>query len=231
MNIRSGRAAHYRKLGFERLEQRLTLAAQSWNMANDFAADFVGGLPQHNPNGVWKYYATDGSTTSLVATNGSNPNTFGVGAGWAEADGVPSYARGGAFGFPSNTLAGHGPNKIVWTAPAEMDLGGVQITGMFTQAPFEPSRQMELRIYKDDFATPIITVDANFTTQNTIVPLPTTQVSMKAGDTLTIVIDGSGPLGNGIATFTASNVVIQEMQLPGDYNYNGVADASDYVLW
>jgi hypothetical protein len=220
-----------RKLAFERLEERLTLAAQSWNMAADFAADFVNGLPQHNPNGVWKYYATDGSTASLVATNGSNPNTFGVGAGWAESDGVPSYARGGAFGFPSNTLAGHGPNKIVWAAPAEMDFGGVQITGLFTQAPFEPSRQMELRIYKNDFFTPLITVDVNFQVQNTIIPLPSTQVSMKPGDTLTILIDGSGPLGNGISTFTASNVVIQEIQLPGDYNYNGVVDAADYAIW
>jgi hypothetical protein len=220
-----------RKLRIELLESRLALSAQVWNMAADFASDFVGGLPQHNPNGVWKYYATDGSTTSLVATNGSNPNTFGVGPGWAETDGVPSYARGGAFGFPTDTLAGHGPNKIIWTAPAEMDLGGVQITGLFTQAPFESSRQMELRVYKNDFISPLVTVDADFAVQNTIVPLPSTQVSMKPGDTLTIVIDGSGPSGNGIATFTASNVVIQEMQLPGDYNYNGTVDTADYAVW
>src|SRR6476660_2877827 len=163
MNRQIAHGLHSRKLSFERLEHRLTLSGQSWNMATEFAADFVNGLPQHNPNGVLKYYATDCSTTSLVATDGSNPNTFGVGAGWAETDGVPSYARGGAFGFPTATLAGHGPNKIIWTAPAEMDLGGVQITGMFTQAPFESSRQMELRIYKNDYFTPLITVDANFT--------------------------------------------------------------------
>ena len=42
-----------RKLRVERLEDRVVLATQSWNLAADFAADFVGGLPQNNPNGTW----------------------------------------------------------------------------------------------------------------------------------------------------------------------------------
>src|SRR5687768_13520500 len=125
------------RLRVEMLERRFMLSAQTWNMATDFAADFVGGLPQDNPNGVWSYLGTDGFTTSLVPTNGSSPNTFGVGGGWADSTGVPSYARGGAFGFPGPTMAmaGHGPNRIVWTAPSEMDLGGVELSGLFTQAP------------------------------------------------------------------------------------------------
>ena len=218
------------KLGMEVLEQRLALSGQTWNLAADFAADFVGGLPQDNPNGVWKYLATDGSTSSLVATN-----VAGVGAGWAESDGIPSYVRGGVFGFPGPTqaMAGHGPNRIVWTAPSDVDLGGVELTGLFTQATFEPARQMEMRIYKNDptLYVPILTVDANFNVQNTVVPLPTMRVAMKPGDTLIIDIDGGGPLGSGSPTFAAWNVVVQEIQLEGDYNTNGVVDAADYVVW
>lgn len=222
-----------RKLRIEKLEHRLVLSGSTWNMAVDFASDFVGGLPQHNPNGVWSYLASDGTTTSLVQTNGSSPNTFGVGAGWAEMDGIPSYARGGAFGFPGPTtaMAGHGPNRIVWTAPAEMDLGGVELSGLFTQAPFEPARQMQLRVYKNDSYSELLVVNADFNVQNTIVPLPVTRVAMEAGDTLTIEIDGGGPQGNGISTFAAWNVIIQEIQLEGDYNRDTVVGAEDYVLW
>jgi hypothetical protein len=228
------RRIHLRRLAFEPLESRTLLSAQTWDMAADFAADFVGNLPQHNPNSVWSYLGTDGSTSSLVRTTGdgsSGPSTFGVGSGWADSSGVPSYARSGAFGFPGGGMAGHGPDRIVFTAPAALDLGGVSLSGYFAQAPFEPARQMEMRIYKNDFATPLLTVDANFITQNMIVPLPATQFAMKPGDTLTIVIDGSGSQGNGIATFSTWNVVVHEFQLGGDYNSNAVVDAADYVVW
>jgi hypothetical protein len=148
-------------------------------------------------------------------------------------DGIPSYARGGAFGFPGPTtaMAGHGPNRIVWTAPAEMDLGGVELSGLFTQAPFEPARQMQLRVYKNDSYSELLVVNADFNVQNTIVPLPVTRVAMEAGDTLTIEIDGGGPQGNGVSTFAAWNVIIQEIQLEGDYNRDTVVGAEDYVLW
>jgi hypothetical protein len=226
-------ATRSRKLRLESLETRLLLAIDTWNMASDFAADFVAGLPQDNPNGPWAYYSTDGSTSSLVATNGTNPNTFGVGAGWAPLGGVPSYARGGAFGFPNANaaMAGHGPNRIVWTAPESVDLGGVEITGLFTQAPFEAARQMQLQIYKNDFINPLITLDADFDVQDSVLSVPTTHVAMQPGDTLTVVIDGAGPMGNGIATFAAWNVVITDYQLPGDYNSNARVDAADYVVW
>ena len=223
-----------RKLGMEVLEQRLALSGQTWNLAADFAADFVAGLPQHNPNGVWTYLGTDGSISSLVATNGTptpGPNTFGLGAGWSDASGAPSYARGGVFGFPPATMAGHGPNRIVFTAPAALDLGGVELTGLFTQAPFEPTRQMEMRIYKNDSPGPLLTLDANFAVQNSVLTLPTKRVAMEPGDTLTVVIDGAGPLGSGSPTFSAWNVVVQEIQLEGDYNTNGVVDTADYVVY
>ena len=37
-----------RRLTLERLEVRLVLSAQSWDLAADFVADFVGDLPQNN---------------------------------------------------------------------------------------------------------------------------------------------------------------------------------------
>ena len=224
--------AQRRTLRFERLETRSLLAAQSWNLAADFAADFVAGLPQDNPNGVWTYLGTDGTTSSLVATNGASPNTFGVGAGWADVSGFPSYARGGVFGFPAQSMAGHGPNRIVWTAPAAADMGGIELTGLFTQATFEPTRQMQLRISKNDSYAPFLIVDANFQVQNTIVPLPPTRVTIEPGDTLTIDIDGGGPFGDGVSsTFAAWNVAIQEIQLAGDYSRDGIVDAADYTVW
>ncbi|MEX2172125.1 MAG: hypothetical protein WD851_22585 [Pirellulales bacterium] len=228
MRIRS--SALPRQLRLEALETRCLLSGQTWNMASDFASSFVGGLPQNNPNGVWAYYGSDGTTTSLQPTNGTSPSTFGVGAGWAEADGIPSYARGGVFGFPAQSIAGHGPNHIVWTAPTELDLGGVEISGIFTQAPFEPTRQMQLRIYKNDVSE-LIAVNANFAVQSTIVTLPTTQIAMQPGDTLNIYVDGTGPQGNGVSTFSAWNVIIQEVGVAGDYNGNGVVDAADYTVW
>lgn len=220
-----------RPMRFEALEARSLLAAQSWNLAADFAADYAGGLPQHNPNGVWAYLATDGTTSSLLKTNGGNPNTFGVGAGWAETAGVPSYARGGAFGFPSQTMAGHGPIRIVWTAPATADLGGVELSGLLTQATFAPDRQVQLRVYKNDSSLPFLSVDANFQTQNAIVPLPATRIAIEPGDTLTIDVDGLGPLGNGVSTFAAWNVIVQEYQLPGDYSGDGAVDSADFTVW
>lgn len=227
------RHAAQRNLRFETLESRVLLASDTWNLAAAFTADFSGGLPQHNPNGPWTYLGTDGTTNSLVKTNGTSPSTYGVGAGWADINGVPSYARGGAFGFPdaNSAMAGHGPNRIIWTAPDSADLGGVEITGLFTQAPFEPNRQMQLRIYKNDFAEPLLSLEANFAVQNTVLQLPETVVGIEPGDTLTIIVDGSGSQGNGIATFAAWNVIITEYQLPGDYNTDGTVDAADYSVW
>jgi len=211
------------------------LSAQSWDLAADFAADFSGGLPQNNPNGPWSYYATDGTTSSLIATNGSanapGPNTFGVGAGWAETGGVPSYARGGAFGFPASSMAGHGTNRIVWTAPPEADMGAVQLSGFLTQTTFEPARQMRLQIFKNSDAVPFVDISADFVNQNNTIELPTTAVGIEPLDKLRIVVDGSGTQGNEVSTFAAYNVTIEEYALPGDYNTDLVVDNADYLQW
>lgn len=221
------------RLQIESLEQRLVLA---WDLAADFAADFVGNLPQNNPNGAWTYLATDGTTASLLATDGGSPSTFGVGAGWAEAMGVPSYARAAThppFQLPAGTMSGHGPNWIVWTAPSDATMGGIEISGLVTQATFEPDRQMRLKIFKNDFAGPFITVDADFDVQNTVVPIPTTRVAVEPGDTLTIFVDGSGPLGNGVSTFSSFNVHLEEIdpEIDADFSGDFKVDDQDYDIW
>ncbi|MCH2129913.1 MAG: hypothetical protein MK179_12255 [Pirellulaceae bacterium] len=221
----------FRTLCVELLEPRVVLSAQSWYLGPDFAADFVGGLPVNNPNGVWAYLGTDGTTSSLEKTNGNGtspgPNTFGVGAGWADATGVPSFARGGAFGLPAQSLAGHGPNRIIWTAPTEANLGGIKITGTFQQVDFEPTRQMQLSVFKNSF--PLFSVDATTTTT----PIPVTRVAIQPGDTLDIVVNGNGPQGNGINTFAATQLTIQEIdpQIDADFNGDLQVDEDDYVIW
>ena len=104
-----------RKLFLELLETRQMLTVYAHSAADDFAADFSGGLPQNNPNGDWTYLASDDTTTSLIASDGTNPiNTYGIGAGWVQAGGFPSYAIGGALSLPTGTIAGHGPQKVIW---------------------------------------------------------------------------------------------------------------------
>ena len=158
--------SHQRKLRLELLEPRQMLAVYTHSAADDFAADFSFGLPHNNPNGDWTYLATDDTTTSLVATNGSTPvSTFGIGSGWAQVGtGIPSYARGGlALGLPAGTIAGHGPQKVVWTAPIDVDMGAVQLSGEMTQLLGQPSRQMQMRIFKNGNTNPFLSIEADST--------------------------------------------------------------------
>lgn len=231
----SGKSTRSRQFHFERLEQRIVLSAQSWDLAADFAADFSGGLPQNNPNDIWGYYGSDGSYASLLKTNGNSaapgPDTFGVGAGWAGAGGLPSYARGGSWGLPTNSIAGHGPNLIAWFAGPDVDMGAVKITGFLTQATFEPERQMRLQVFKNADTDPVIDISADFADQDNIIEIPPTTVRMQLLDQLRIVVDGTGEEGNGIETFAAYNVHIEEYALPGDYNDDFVVDGADYTRW
>ena len=175
-------------------------------------------------------------------------------------------------------MVGHGPHKVVWTAPAEIDTGGVELTGYLKQL-FEPNRQMRLSIYKNDVAatgSPIVSLDApdgvknpdanfnadlavdgadfmiwqrgytvgttqpegdadfdgdvdwvdlrkwwqqqyggpvNATELNSPVNLPTTEVGIQPGDTLTFVVDATGEPGfNPAPTWTAWDVIIREIE-------------------
>ncbi len=207
--------------------------------AADFYADFVNDLPQNNPNGDWTYLGPNNVPSDLEA-HADPGSVAGAGTGWrvtAAAGGGPlySYSRGKNPGFTSepNSILGHGPMVVKWTAPAEVDLGGVQITGLLTQADFEPLRQMEMKIYKNDSVDPVATVDADFVNQRAIVPLSAQKVAIKPGDTLTIIVDGAGPLGNGVPTFASWDVVIEEIdpQINADFNADYAVTADDLPLW
>jgi hypothetical protein len=224
-----------RKLRVETLEDRRLLAVY----LQSAAADFVGDLPQNNPNGDWAYLGPRGLTADLEAHN--DPGSVGgAGTGWrvnAAAGGgvLYSYSRGTNGGFSSepNSILGHGPMKTVWTAPAEVDLWGVEITGLLTQADFEPTRQMRMQIFKNDVGDPFVTLDANFVDQRAIVPLPATQIAVEPGDTLTILVDGSGPLGNNTSTFASWDVTIEEFdpEIDADFNGNSSVDSADLAIW
>lgn len=256
--------------------------------ALDLVNDFVGGIPQNNANGDWAYFAADDTTTSLEATNGNSlppgPNTFGAGAGWADPSGVPSYTRGNhPWTTIKESILGHGPQKVVWTAPAEIDAGGVEITGFLEQI-FEENRQMQLSVFKNDtdgLGTPEVSVNApsaaapesadfnsdglvdgqdfltwqrgnglvgqtdnsngdadlsgtvdgvdldqweteygtaggsGLTLLQTLVDLPTTQINISPGDTLTFIVGSSGNPGfDSASTFAAWDVIIREIALP-----------------
>ncbi|MBD16166.1 MAG: hypothetical protein CMJ72_13560 [Planctomycetaceae bacterium] len=223
-----------RKLFLELLETRQMLTVYAHSAADDFAADFSGGLPQNNPNGDWTYLASDDTTTSLIASDGTNPiNTYGIGAGWVQAGGFPSYAIGGALSLPTGTIAGHGPQKVIWTAPADVDMGAVQLSGELTQLLGQSARQMQLSIFKNGNAAPFLLVAADSINQSTSI-LPPSIVAMDPGDTLTIVVDGSGPQGNGISTFSAWDIDILEVDPEIDADFNGdfvVDQGADLPIW
>ena len=102
-------AVDFRKLRFERLESKQMLTVYMQSAATEFANDFVGALPQNNPNGDWAYLGPNDLTDDLEAHNA--PGTVGgSGSGWrvtaAAGGGVAySYARGG------NATSGGGPRR------------------------------------------------------------------------------------------------------------------------
>jgi hypothetical protein len=110
-------------------------------------------------------------------------------------------------------------------------MGAVEITGFLTQATHEPDRQMRLQVFKNADTDAIIDVSADFADQDTIMEILPTTVKMEMLDQLRIVVDGTGEQGNGIETFAAYNIHIQEYALPGDYNGDFVVDNADYMQW
>ena len=223
-----------RTLRLEKLELRQMLTVYTASAAADFAADFAGVFPQNNPNGDWAYFAADDTTTTLVPTDGNNPNTNGTGSGWVDpTPGIwTNYARGGPFATAVDTIIGHGPQKVVWTAPATVDMGAVQISGEISQ-PFEPTRQMQLRIYKNGNTDPFQLIQVADPGSLNPTALPPAVVAINPGDTLTIEVDGAGSRGNGVNTFAAWELDILEVdpEIDADFNGDATVDASDLPIW
>src|SRR5688500_3049836 len=151
-------------------------AAPAWavidynaSLGANFSSSFAGGLPTANPFGAnleWQLRGPNGLTTDLTAVSGGIPASGQ--AGWCQGTGgvcagAPTYSYFQPPWQPGVTIvpgiAGHGPQDVLWTAPANVDEGGVTISGAIEQM-FETNRRMRLRIFKNGSATAATTVDA-----------------------------------------------------------------------
>ena len=187
-------------------------------VASDFYGDWEnipGGVgPANNPLYDWSFRGPDGAESSLLVDADGN-STAGAGPGWSQETGSPTYAitRAGQFGTQQPGLLGHGPAKVVWTAPSEINLGGVELTG-FIQQVFEANRQMGITVTKNGtevVATLVAPSSAqDQTTLNGVANLASTLVAIQPGDTLTIDIANTGGFAHPADTFTNWDLVIRE---------------------
>jgi hypothetical protein len=210
------------------------------DLAADFTATYPAGIqqptgdvaPVGNPFGAWALHGSDHTTASLVPV-GSGVNGPGLPAsgqaGWNNTTnfGGPwtyfaqQFQPGVNINGPNGPrMNGHGPQEIVWTAPANVDAGGVTITGSMEQE-FQNNREMRLSIYKNGSATPFYFVNALPPLVDGVVlqkvnigPL---NVAVNPGDTLTF---GMAPSGNpnldqgNVPTFIAWDVQVNEIAVP-----------------
>jgi hypothetical protein len=192
----------------------------SSNLGSLFAADYQdtgsGPQPQNNPFGDWRFFAIDGTTTSLVSKPGGL--TASGQAGWENEP-----AQGGPWTYfrppwqPGVTVvpgvAGHAPMEALWTAPAAANAGAVSISGSIEQM-FEDARRLRLAIFKNADATASFFVDSLPPIANGValqrVDFGPVVITVAPGDTLKFRVDGSGTGGNGVPTFGAWNVVLTE---------------------
>ena len=223
--------------------------------AHPFYADFGGAeggtrpdsaSPVYGDFGEWIFYNdgdSQGSPT-LAKTNGGGAeiNTFGVGPGWAPPDGgVPNYTRtgGGPFAaaFSDPGIEGHGPQKVDWTTPAAVDLGAVLLNGFVEKQLGNPERQVQMRIYKNDFdgtGTPIVNLESDFTTPDVLVTVSDLLVPVEPGDVLTIFVDGNGSqnTSGGTSDFSNWNISLEETQYaPYSWQLDASADWHGTDSW
>lgn len=199
------------------------------SLAADFQASYPGGdpgagPPTANPFGAsseWELHGPSGTAADLFAHGGLPASgQFGWCEGTAAGcSGSPLYTYFAAQWFPGVTIipgvGGHAPQEVVWTAPGNVDAGGISIRGSIEQL-FETSRRLRLKVFKNASATPEFFVDS----LPPIVPGvllqrvdfgPIDIFGINPGDTLKFVVDGSGAGGNGIPTFGKWDVVLTEI--------------------
>ncbi|MEX2172111.1 MAG: PEP-CTERM sorting domain-containing protein [Pirellulales bacterium] len=197
----------------------------SASLGADFRANVggvVGGQPTSNPFGAnleWTFLPPAGK--SLASVPGGIPASGQ--AGWCQSDdgtscnGDPTWSYFSTPWQPGVTiepgLTGHGPQELLWTAPANINEGGVAISGSIEQL-FETARRMRLSVFKNGNATAAFTVDALPPFVNGVllqrVNFGPLDVFVGAGDTLLFRMDGSGEGGNGVPTFVAWDLSLRE---------------------
>jgi hypothetical protein len=210
------------------------------DLAADFTATYPGGIqnatgdqaPVGNPFGAWTLHGKDGTTASLVPVGSG---IFGPGlsasgqAGWGNVpdQGGPwtyfaqQFQPGVNINGPNGPrMNGHGPQEVIWTAPANVDAGGIAITGELEQE-FEPTREMRLSIYKNGAATPSFFVNALPPIVNGVllqkVAFGPVNIAVNPGDTLKFSLAPSGNpnLAQGnVPTFSAWDVHLNEIAIP-----------------
>jgi hypothetical protein len=210
------------------------------DLAADFTATYPAGIqqptgdvaPVGNPFGAWALHGKDHTAASLVAV-GSGVNGPGLPAsGQAGWDNVPDqggpwsyfaqqFQPGVSINGPNGPrMNGHAPQEILWTAPANVDAGGVAITGEMQQE-FEKNREIRLSIYKNGSATPLYFVNALPPIVDGVVLQKVTfgpvNVAVSPGDTLTFSMAPSGNPNlsqGGVPTFIAWDVKLNEIAIP-----------------
>ncbi len=196
------------------------------DLGSQFSASFSGGMPTANPFGAsteWTLRGPNALASDLTGVSGGIPASGQ--AGWCTGaggvcDGSPTYSYFQPPWQPGVTvvpgIAGHGPQEVLWTAPANVEEGGVAIRGSLEQM-FEQARRMRLSVFKNGSSTPELTVDAMPPIVNGVllqrVDFGPTNVAVNPGDTLLFRMDGSGAGGTGVPTFSAWNVVLAEAQV------------------
>lgn len=200
----------------------------SSSLATEFKATFPGGdpgagAPVGNPFGDWALLGPGGSPSELIAVAGGLPASGQP--GWCEGSAgactTPApYTYFGTAWQPGITIdprvVGHANMSALWTAPANIDEGGVSITGSIEQL-FEPTRVLRLSVYKNGSASPSYFIDSQPPTVNGVilnrVDFGPAEIAVSPGDTLNFVVDGSGEGGEGIPTFAAWDVTLTEARV------------------
>lgn len=197
----------------------------SASLGADFRANVggvIGGQPTSNPFGAnleWTFLPPPGK--SLASVPGGIPASGQ--AGWCQSDDGTSCNGDATWSYFSTPwqpgvtiepgLTGHGPQEVLWTAPANINEGGVAISGSIEQL-FETARRMRLSVFKNGSATAAFTVDALPPIVNGVllqkVNFGPLDVLVSSGDTLLFRMDGSGEGGNGIPTFVAWDLSLSE---------------------
>jgi len=213
-----GAAVMSAQMAFAQLDYSSSLAAE-------FTATFPGGDPSagapSSPTfGDWALRGEDGTSASLQALAGGLPASGQP--GW---DANPTLgARYTYFATQwqpgvtiSPRIAGHFQHDVLWTAPASVNAGGVELSGSFEQL-FEPARVLRISVYKNSDPTPVFFVDAKPPIVNGVilqrVDFGPVTIPVAPGDTLKFFGDGSGAGGTGVVTFGAWDARLTEVVIP-----------------
>jgi PEP-CTERM motif len=201
----------------------------SSSLATEFKATFPGGdpgagAPTANPFGDWALLGPNGMTSELVAVPGGLPASGQP--GWCEGSAgsctTPApYTYFGTQWQPGVTIdpriAGHANHSVLWTAPANVDEGGISISGSIEQL-FEQQRRLRISVYKNGSATTSAFFDSLPPIVNGVllqrVDFGPAIIPVQPGDTLNFILDGSGAGGDGVGTFAAWDVTLREFRIP-----------------